>query len=149
MAGLFVSGDTKVRAKIAAQVTAATEIVPKAPARLQDSRLFIETRFDLVKIFGMLFFTPAPDFQFTWFSHFLFPDQEFYRGGRSTRREKENKISAFLAFSAVNHFSFVSRYRSTAWAAFLPLAMASTTVLGPLTKSPAANTPSALACRVS
>jgi hypothetical protein len=69
VAGLLISGDAEIRAKIAAQVAAAAEIIPKAPARLHDRCLLIKTRFDMVKFFGVLLFTPAPDFQFTWFSH--------------------------------------------------------------------------------
>ena len=69
VAGLLISGDAEIRAKVAAQVAAAAEIIPKAPARLHDRCLLIKTRFDMVKAFGVLLFTPAPDFQFTWFSH--------------------------------------------------------------------------------
>jgi hypothetical protein len=69
VAGLLVSGNAEIRAKIAAQVTAAAEIVPQAPARLRDRRLLIKTWFDLIQTFSVLIFVPAPDFQFTWFSH--------------------------------------------------------------------------------
>jgi hypothetical protein len=64
------------------------------------------------------------------------------RSASPDRREKNSLRSLRLCG---NH----SKYRATAWAAFLPLAMASTTVLAPLTKSPAAKTPSAFACSVS
>jgi len=69
VAGLLISGYAKIRAKIAAQVAAAAEIVPKAPTRFHDRCLLIKTWFDLVKVFGVLIFVPAPNFQFTWFSH--------------------------------------------------------------------------------
>ena len=69
VAGLLVSGDAKIGAKIAAQVAAAAEIIPKAPARLQDRCRLVKTGFDLVKVFGGLLFVPARDFQFTWFGH--------------------------------------------------------------------------------
>ena len=69
VAGRLISGDAKIRAKIAAQIAAAAEIVPKAPARLHDRCLLVEARFDLIQIFGMRLFAPAPDFQFTRFSH--------------------------------------------------------------------------------
>jgi hypothetical protein len=69
VAGLLVSRDAQVRAKISAQVAAAAEIVSKAPARLHHRCLFIKPRFDLIRIFGLLLLGPALDFQFTWFSH--------------------------------------------------------------------------------
>jgi len=69
VAGLLISGDAKIRAEIAAQVAAAAEIVSKAPTRLHDRCLLIETGFDVVKFFGVLLFVPAPDFQLTGFSH--------------------------------------------------------------------------------
>jgi hypothetical protein len=69
VAGLLISGDAKIRAKIAAQIAASAEIIPKAPARLHDRCLLIKTWFDMVKVFGVLLFVPAPDFQFTWFTH--------------------------------------------------------------------------------
>jgi len=72
VAGLLISGDAEIRAKIAAQVATAAEIVPKAAARLHDRSLLIKTWFDLVKVFGVLLFAPAPDFQLAWFSHFFF-----------------------------------------------------------------------------
>jgi hypothetical protein len=90
VAGLLISGDAKIRAKIAAQVAAAAEIVSKAPARFHDRRLLIKTGFDLVKVFGVPLFVPAPDFQFTSFSHLLFQNQRFHRRARSARRAKIN-----------------------------------------------------------
>jgi hypothetical protein len=69
VAGLLVSGDAKIRAKIAAQVTTAAGIIAKAPARLHDRCLLVKTRFDVVEFFGVLLFVSAPDFQFTGFSH--------------------------------------------------------------------------------
>jgi len=69
VAGLLISGDAKIRAKVAAQVATSAKIVPKAAARLHDRRLLIKTRLDLVKVFGGLLFLPVPDFQFTRFSH--------------------------------------------------------------------------------
>ncbi len=72
MAGLLISGDAQIRAKVAAQVAAAAEIVSQAPARFHYCRLFVKTRFDLIQLFGMLLLMPALDFQFTWFSHIVF-----------------------------------------------------------------------------
>jgi hypothetical protein len=97
VAGLLISGDAEIRAKIAAQVAAAAEIIPKAPARLQDRCLLVKTRFDLVKFFSVLLFVTAPDFQFTWFSHFSFPNQKSYRRDRSARKAKEEYPSALSA----------------------------------------------------
>ncbi len=72
VAGLLVSRDAQVRAKISAQVAAAAEIVSKAPACLHDRRLLVKPGFDLIQIFGMLLLVPAFDFQFTGFSHCYF-----------------------------------------------------------------------------
>ena len=74
VAGFFVSGDAKIRAKIAAQVAAAAKIVPEAPACLHHRGLLVKTRLDLFQFFGMLLFVPALYFQFTGFghSHFLY-----------------------------------------------------------------------------
>ena len=88
VAGLLISGDAKIRAKIAAQIAASAEIIPKAPARLQDRCLLVKTRFDVVKVFGVLLFAPAPDFQFTWFSH---PD--FLRFTTEAQRSQRKDFS--------------------------------------------------------
>jgi hypothetical protein len=88
VAGLLISGDAEIRAKIAAQIAASAEIVPKAPARLQDRCLLVKTRFDVVKVFGVLLLVPAPDFQFARFSHFIFQKLRVYRRARSARRAK-------------------------------------------------------------
>jgi hypothetical protein len=109
MACLFIPGNAEIRAKVAAQVAAAAEIISKAPARLLDCRLLLKTRFDLVKSFSVPLFRPVPDLQFTSFSHFHLPDQESHRRDRSARREKGNKTSAFSALSAVNHSLFPSK----------------------------------------
>ena len=70
--GLLVSGDTEIRAKIAAQIAASAEVVSEAPACLHDRRLLVKPGFDLIQIFGMLLLVPAFDFQFTGFSHCYF-----------------------------------------------------------------------------
>jgi hypothetical protein len=88
VAGLLVSRDAQVRAKISAQVAAAAEIVSKAPACLHDRRLLVEPGFDPVKVFGVLLFVLAFDFQFTGFSHFIFQKLRVYRRARSARRAK-------------------------------------------------------------
>ena len=95
VAGLLISGDAEIRAKIAAQVAAAAEIIPKAPARLQDRCLLVKTRFDLVKFFSVLLIVTAPDFQFTWFSH---PD--FLRFTAKSQGRKENIFVPHSAPSA-------------------------------------------------
>jgi hypothetical protein len=97
VAGLLVSGDAKIRTKISAQVAAPAEIVPKAPARFHDRCLLIEAWFDLVKVLGVPILVPAPDFQFTWFSHFVFQNQEIYRRDHNARRAKEEYPSALSA----------------------------------------------------
>ncbi len=97
MTRFFIPGDAEIRAKIAAQVAAAAKIVPKAPARLRDRCLLIKTRFDMVKVFCVLLLMPAPDFQFTWFSHFSFPNQKSYRRDHNARRAKEEYPSALSA----------------------------------------------------
>jgi hypothetical protein len=88
VAGLLVSRDAQVRAKISAQVAAAAEIVSKAPARLHDRRLFVKPRFDLIQVFGVPLLMPSFDFQFTGFNHFIFQKQRVYRSARSARRAK-------------------------------------------------------------
>jgi len=67
--GFLVSGDAEIRAEIAAQVAAAAKIIPKAPARLHHRCLLVKTRVDLIQVFSELILMPAPDFQFTRFSH--------------------------------------------------------------------------------
>jgi hypothetical protein len=69
MTRLLIPGNAEIRAKVAAQVTAAAEIVSEAPARLHDRCLLVKTGFDPVKIVGVLLFVPASYFQFTWLSH--------------------------------------------------------------------------------
>jgi hypothetical protein len=88
VAGLLVSGDAEIRAKITAQVAASAKVVPKAPARLHDRRLFVKPRFDLIQVFGVPLLVPAFDFQFTGFNHFIFQKQRVYRSARSARRAK-------------------------------------------------------------
>jgi len=98
VAGLLISGDAEVRTEIAAQVAAAAEIIPKAPARLHDRCLLIKTRFDMVKVFGVLLLMPAPDFQFTWFSH---PD--FLRfTAKSQRTQRKYFCSSLSALCSEN-----------------------------------------------
>ena len=160
VAGLLVSGDAKIRAKIAAQVAAAAEIIPKAPARLHDRCLLVKTRFDMVKFFGVLLFVPAPDFQFTWFSHpdFLRLTAESQRTQRKYFSElhsvqsgspMDRKTLCALCVFAVNHFPLIPSTGprpgrlSCRWPWLPPPCLA------PVTKSPAANTPSTLACSVS
>jgi len=97
VAGLLISGDAEIRAKIAAQVAAAAEIIPKAPARLQNRCLLVKTRFDMVKFFGVLLFTPAPDFQFTWFSH---PDYlRFTAKSQRTQRKYFSELHSVRSVS--------------------------------------------------
>jgi hypothetical protein len=90
VAGLLISGNTKIGAKIPAQVATAAEIIPKAPARLHDRCLLIETGFGPVKVFGVPLFVPAPDFQFTWFSHF-FISRPGILPRRSQRAQRKRK----------------------------------------------------------
>ena len=65
VAGLLVSGDAEIRAKVAAQVAAPAEIVPEAPACLHNCRLFVKPWFDLIQVFSVLLLRTALDFQFT------------------------------------------------------------------------------------
>jgi len=98
VACFFIPGDAEIRAEVAAEVAAAAEIVPKAPACLHDRCLFVKTRFDVIQVFGMLLLLPVLDFMFAGFSHFFYQNPRIHRRARSARIEM-GKGESFAFFS--------------------------------------------------